>query len=332
MTLDWSPLVDLVRRRQTFLLVTHVRPDADGLGSQLALADALAQMGKAARVVIPSKLPPRYDFLNTPQAPIERFEPPGEKFRGADAVIILDTGTWNQLGEFGEFLRTLDVPKAVIDHHRTQDDLGAARFVDTTAEATGRLAYELIHALGAPVSPRAAQMLFAAVATDTGWFRHPNTTAATFDLAAELVRLGADPTPLYEQLYEAAPVARLKLVGLALDRLAVRAGGKVAYTEVYLRDYAATGAVPGDTEDLINFPRSVEGVEVALLFIEQADRTTKVSFRSKALDVAKLAERFGGGGHKLASGARVAGPVPEVREQVLAAVEQALAALANPER
>jgi phosphoesterase RecJ-like protein len=332
MPLDWSPLVDLIRRRQTFLLATHVRPDADGLGSQLALADALAQMGKAARVVVPSKLPPRYDFLNTPQAPIERFEPPGDRFRGAEAVIVLDTGTWNQLAEFGDFLRTLDVPKAVVDHHRTQDDIGAARFVDVSAEATGRLTYELITALGVPVTPRAAHLLFAAVATDTGWFRHPNTTAATFDLAAELVRLGADPTPLYEQLYEAAPVARLKLVGVALDRLAVRACGRVAYTEVYLRDYGATGAVPGDTEDLINFPRSVEGVEVALLFIEQAEGGTKVSFRSKALDVSKLAERFGGGGHKLAAGTRVAGPLPAVREQLLAAVEQALATAASPER
>jgi phosphoesterase RecJ-like protein len=324
MPLDWSPLVDLVRRHQTFLLVTHVRPDADGLGSQLALADALAAMGKSARVVIPSNLPPRYAFLNTPQAPVEQFEPPGDRFRNVDAVVVMDTGTWNQLAEFGDFLRTLDVPKAVVDHHRTQDDLGAVRFVDTSAEATGRLAYELIRALGVPVSPRAAHMLFMAVALDTGWFRHSNTTAATFELAAELVRLGADPTVLFEQLFEAAPVARLKLVGLALSRLQVRAGGRVAYTEVYLQDYPATGAVPGDTEDLINYPRSVEGVEVALLFIEQADGGTKVSFRSKAVDVSKLAERFGGGGHRLASGARAPGPLPQVREAVLRAVEEAL--------
>jgi bifunctional oligoribonuclease and PAP phosphatase NrnA len=281
-------------------------------------------------VVIPSNLPPRYAFLNTPDHPVEQFDPPGDRFRGADAVIVMDTGTWNQLGDFGAFLRTLDVPKAVVDHHRTQDDLGAMRFVDVTAEATGRLTYELIRSLEVPISPRAAHMLFMAVALDTGWFRHPNTTAATFDLAGELVRLGADPTPLYEQLFEAAPVARLKLLGLALDRLAVRSAGRVAYTEVYLRDYPATGAVPGDTEDLINYPRSVEGVEVALLFIEQTDGTTKVSFRSKALDVSKLAERFGGGGHKLASGARAMGPLPEVRDRVLRAVEEALGMTNDP--
>jgi phosphoesterase RecJ-like protein len=216
----------------------------------------------------------------------------------------------------------------VLDHHRTQDDLGAMRFVDVTAEATGRLTYDLIRALGVPVSRRAAHLLFMALALDTGWFRHPNTTAATFALASELVKLGADPTPLYEQLYECAPVARLRLVGLALERLQTRAAGQIAYTEVYLTDYVETGAVPGDTEDLINYPRSVEGVEVALLFIEQHEGGTKVSFRSRSrVDVAKLAERFGGGGHKLASGARADGPLAAVRDQVLTAVEEALQAI-----
>jgi phosphoesterase RecJ-like protein len=324
MPLDWSPLVALLRRHQTVLLMTHIRPDADGLGSQLALADALAALGKTPRVVIPSNLPPRYAFLNTPGLPIEQFRPPGDSFRDVDAVVVMDTGTWNQLAEFGDFLKTLAVPKAVVDHHRTQDDLGGERFVDVSAEATGRLSYEIIRALGVPVSKTAADHLFMAVALDTGWFRHPNTTAATFDLAAELVRLGADPPPLYEKLFEAAPVSRLKLAGKALDRLAVTAGGRVAYTEVYLSDYAATGAVPGDTEDLINYPRAVDGVEVALLFIEQPEGGTKVSFRSRRVDVSKLAERFGGGGHKLAAGARADGDLPAVRAAVLAAVEAAL--------
>ncbi|MFO0847073.1 MAG: bifunctional oligoribonuclease/PAP phosphatase NrnA [Gemmataceae bacterium] len=326
MPLDWSPLVELIRRHSRFLLMTHLRPDADGLGSQLALADALTALGKQPRVVIPSNLPPRYAFLNTPAAPIEEFRPAvADRFRDVDAVLVLDTGTWNQLGEFGDFLKTLSVPKAVVDHHRTQDDLGAERFVDVSAEATGRLTYELIRALGVPVSPRAAHHMFMALALDTGWFRHKNTTAASFALAAELVALGADPPPLYEQLFEAAPVGRLKLIGRALDRLQTRAGGKVAFVEVYLSDYAAIGAVPGDTEDLINYPRSVDGVEVALIFIEQPEGGTKVSFRSRRVDVSKLAERFGGGGHKLAAGARADGPMPAVREQVLRAVEDALA-------
>jgi phosphoesterase RecJ-like protein len=212
----------------------------------------------------------------------------------------------------------------VVDHHRTQDDLGGLQMVDITAEATGRLAYEIIRALDAPLSAHAANMLFMATATDTGWFRHPNATPATFALCSELVALGARPTELYEQLYEAASLARFKLTAVALDRLATRANGKIAYTEIKLSDYAATGAVPGDTEDLINYPRGVENVEIALVFIEQQDGGTKISFRARSADVSKLAEQFGGGGHKLASGARVMRPFVEARDAVLAAAEEVL--------
>jgi phosphoesterase RecJ-like protein len=323
MPIDWSPFVDLVRRHRRFLLTTHIRPDADGLGSQLALAEILRRLGKEARLVVASAWPPRYNFLD-PDRRIERFAPPGDAWREVDAVVVLDTGTWNQLGDFGPFLKSLSVPKVVIDHHLSQDDLGALRLVDTTAEATGRLVYEAVGALGEPLNEAAASYLFAALATDTGWFRHANTTPATFDLAAKLMAAGARPTRLYEQLYEQNTLPRLKLTGLVLDRLQVTAGGRVAFTEVRREDYAATGAVPQDTEDLINFGRSLAGVDVALFFMEQPRGGVKVSFRSRGVDVARVAEQFGGGGHKLASGAIVEMPLPEAKARVLAAVEAAL--------
>src|SRR4051794_27899196 len=141
MPLDWAPFVALVRRHQRFLLTTHVRPDGDGLGSMLALADVLESQGKTAQLIVASTLPPRYDFLD-PQQRLKRFQLPGDDYRQAEVAIVLDTGTWNQLGDFGPFLRTLGVPKVVIDHHLTQDDLNALRLVDPTAEATGRLVYE----------------------------------------------------------------------------------------------------------------------------------------------------------------------------------------------
>jgi phosphoesterase RecJ-like protein len=330
MPLDWSPLVAFFRKHERPLLMTHIRPDADGLGAQLALHDALTALGKQPRVAIASPLPPRYAFLDPERKLIENFKP--ANFTDRDGVVIFDTGTWNQLSDpkkdpaedFGKWLQASPLPRAVVDHHRTQDDLGGLQFVEIAAEATGRLAYEIIRALGVPVSPAAANHLFMALATDTGWFRHPNTTPRTFALAGELTALGANPTLLYEQLYESAPLARLRLMGVALERLQTRADGKVAFTEIYLSDYPATGSVPGDTEDLINYPRSVEGVEVALVFIEQPGGGTKVSFRARAVDVSKLAEQFGGGGHKLASGARTDLPLPETRDAVLAAVEAAL--------
>jgi bifunctional oligoribonuclease and PAP phosphatase NrnA len=322
MALDWSPLVAFLRKYERPLLMTHIRPDADGLGAQLALHETLAAIGKKPRVAIASPLPPRYAFLDPERKVIEDFKP--ASFVDRDSVLILDTGTWNQLGEFGDWLKTTPLPRAVVDHHRTQDDLDGLQLVDVASESTGRLAHEIIRALGAKLTPAVANHLFMAVATDTGWFRHPNATPRTFTLAAELVEAGAKPTELYEELYESAPLARLRLIGVAMERLQVRAGGKIAFTEIHMTDYAETGAVPGDTEDLINYPRSVEGVEVALLFIEQPGSGTKVSFRARSTDVSKLAERFGGGGHKLAAGARTDLPLSETRDAVLAAVEEAL--------
>jgi phosphoesterase RecJ-like protein len=327
MPLDWSSFVDLVHRHQRYLLTTHVRPDGDGLGSMLALADALEQRGKAVQMVVASVLPPRYDFLD-PSRRIRRFELPGEAYRNADLAIVLDTGTWNQLGDFGTFLRTLNVPKVVIDHHPTQDDLGATRFVDTTAEATGRLAYEAITALGGPLAPASAHCLFVALAMDTGWFRHDNTTPATFDLAGRLVAAGARPTAAYEALFEQNTLARLRLTGLVLSRLKVEHGGRTCHTEIRKEDYTATGAVPQDSEDLVNYTRSVAGVEVGLLFMEQPRGGVKVSLRARRLDVGRIAEQFGGGGHRLASGVTLPTTLDEARLRVLAAVAAALDASA----
>jgi len=326
MASDWQPIVEFIRANDHFLLMTHIRPDADGLGSQLAVAEGLRAIGKHCRVVIGSPLPPRYRFLDPQHSQIEQYtHETADAFRNCRAIIVLDTGTWNQLGDFAEFMKSLNVPRAVIDHHRTQEDLGGIRHVDVSAEATGRLAHELLMALGVKLTPTMAHHTFMALALDTGWFRQSNTTARTYALAAELVEAGANPAPLYEQLFECAPVARLRLVGVALERLQTRYNGLVCFTEVYLADYTTVGAVPGDTEDLINYPRSVNGVEVALIFMEQPEGGTKISFRARSrVDVSKIAEQFGGGGHRLASGARDDRDLPTVCDDVLNAVAKEL--------
>jgi phosphoesterase RecJ-like protein len=197
--------------------------------------------------------------------------------------------------------------------------------VDTTAEATGRLVYEAVTALGAPLTPAAANHLFVALAMDTGWFRHANTRPATFALAERLELAGAEPTRLYEQLFEQNTLPRLKLIGLVLHRLQVVENGHVAFSEIHRGDYQATGALPQDTEDLVNYTRSVAGVQVGLFFMEQPRGGVKVSFRARAgIDVARVAEQFGGGGHRLASGAVLDVPLAEARARVLEAVRTAL--------
>jgi phosphoesterase RecJ-like protein len=323
MELDWSPFVAFVQRHQRFLLTTHVRPDADGLGSLQALAEAMESLGKRVERILPSEPPPRCDFLDRENR-MRVFTPPGDELRDCDALIVLDTGTWNQLADVGPFVRTFTGEKVVIDHHATQDDLGATRFVDTNVEATGRLAIDAIHALGAKVTPSMATALFAALAWDTGWFRHSSTKSETMTFAANLIAAGAKPTPIYEDTFERNSMPGLRLLGRYLERIELRAGGKIAFSFVNFTDYAETGATPHDTEDFVDYPRSIAGVEVALHFIEKRDKDIKVSFRARHMNVAKIAERFGGGGHKLAAGATVSGPLESARDRVLRAVETAL--------
>jgi phosphoesterase RecJ-like protein len=324
MTINWQPLVELVGRKEKFLLTTHVRPDGDAIGSMKALALALRQRGKSAQCVISSSYPDRYDFLD-PQKEIQCFAPGGAGLQPFEAFIVVDTGTWNQLGGMADFVRQMTAPKIVIDHHVTQDELGAVRLLDTSAEACGRLIYDAVLALGARVTPEIAEMLFVAMAMDTGWFYHRNTTAETFGLLQELVQSGARPSYLHEQLYERSSIGRLKLTGLILDRLTVIAGGRIAHSAIHKTDYEATGSRPQDSEDLINYTMNLAGVEVGLLFMEQLKGGIKVSFRSRGqINISKVAEQFGGGGHPQAAGATVNAPLEEVRNRVLQTIQSLL--------
>lgn len=324
MSIDWSSFVALSENREHFLLTTHVRPDGDGLGSMIALAEMLRAQEKTVSMMIGSKFPPRYDFLD-PEKYIQQFAEPGEQFKSADLAIVMDTGTWNQLGNMGPFLKSLSIPKVVIDHHVTQDDIGTLALVDTSAEATARLSFEAIQALGGPLTEKAANALFVGLAMDTGWFRHSNVTPGTFGLAEELVSKGARPTELYQMLYEQSSPARMKLIGLVLARMTLLCDGQLAYTELHRDDYAATGATPQDSEDLVDYTRTITGVEVGVFFMEQPRGGVKISFRSRSrVDVSQIAEQFGGGGHKRASGTILEASLEDAREQVLSAIQKAL--------
>jgi phosphoesterase RecJ-like protein len=326
MAVDWRLFVDLVRSHQRFLLTTHIRPDGDALGSMLAMADGLERLGKSVRMLVASAVAPRYHFLD-PHRRIEHWLPPGDGRIDVDLAMVLDTSAWGQLGNFAPVFKELKATKVVVDHHRTQDDLGAERFVDEKAEATGRLVYDARTALDVPLSPAAATYLYVALVMDTGWFRHSNTDGDTHRLVAKLIDAGARPDELYDLLFEQNSLGRLLLQSRVVARSQVLCDGRVAYVELHRDDYEATGSTPADSEDLVNFPRSIAGVEVGLFFAEQPRGGIKVSFRARGdVDVACVAEGFGGGGHRLAAGAVLAGTLDEVKTRVLAAVAAALPA------
>lgn len=325
MSIDWSILKQFVAEPQRFIISTHMRPDGDALGSALGLAYALRSLGKESLVVSPSPLPPRYADI-VPPADVIVYDAANEAAIGTvNAIVIVDTGTWNQLGKFGEWMKKQSVPKLVIDHHRTQDDLHGPRLVNIEAEACGRLIHEAALALGATITPAMASMLFMALATDTGWFHHRNVQATSFALAAELLAAGADANKLYQQLYDSNSLARQKLTGHVLLNLDIAHGGDVCHASITLQDYLKTGAVPLDSEDMVNLTLTVSGVDVGLLFLEQPAGGTKVSFRSRGkLDCSALAETFGGGGHAAAAGAIIKKPIEEVRAAVLQEVNKRL--------
>lgn len=326
MAIDWEPLREIFRRNDRFILTSHVRPDADAIGSELGLAALLDAMGKRVRIINPSGMGDHLEFLD-PNRRVLKFgqDSDGASVEDADVHVILDTSAWVQLGDLAKVVRRTPATKVVIDHHVSSDDLGAIEFKDTTAEATGTLVVRLADAFGLELPAEAAVPLFAAIATDTGWFRFPSTTGETLRIAARLMDLGVEPHFVFQQLYERRSPARLRLAGRILGRIELACDGRLAHTSVSLDDFKETGARPVDTEDLVNECLMIDGTRAAFIAIEQPNRTVKVSFRSRSnLDVAAVAERFGGGGHKQAAGAVLSGPLAQVIAQVLAAMTAAM--------
>ena len=327
MTLDWTPLADLIETHDRFLVTTHVRPDGDALGSEVGMAGLLRQKGKDVRVVNSSPTPPRYDFLDPDLNLFEHF---GHRVQPAEladreVAVILDLSSWNQLGDMAGFIRQFPGPRVVIDHHISEDDLGAVVFKDSSAEATGILVMKAIAALGCSYTPEVASGLVTAIAMDTGWFRHSNTRAGTLRAVAELIDAGARVDDIYRKLFDRNTFGRLKLMGETLVGLKTGLGGRVAYATISLDDLQRTGAIPPDSEDLVDYTVSMRGVDVGMLFIEQARGGVKVSFRARnGLDCSRLAAQFGGGGHRAAAGATVPGAMSEIVERVLEAVRTAL--------
>ncbi len=323
---DWSRFAEIVAASRRFVLTSHIRPDCDALGSELALAAVLEKLGKDVLICNPFDVPPNYRFLD----PVGSLKQLGvdiqvAELKAYEVLIILDTSAWAQLGAMGDVIRTTRMKKLVVDHHVSGDDLGAEVWKDSQAEATGRLVVEAADALGVGLTPEIAQWAFAALATDTGWFRFSSTSAETLRLAGRLVAAGADPARLYKDLYEDDTLGRLKLTGRTLAKATSEWDGRLIYSWIEWSDFEAAGALPSDSEDMINMLLSVGGSQVAVILVEQPRGGFKVSFRSRCeLDCSRLASAFGGGGHKKAAGAFLDGALEPVRTRVLDGVRKAL--------
>lgn len=325
---DWPAFAELIQASQRIAVTTHHRPDCDALGSQLAMHAILAKLGKDVRCVNGFHVPERYHFLDTGA----RWEYVGDTdpqwLAGIDMLLVVDTSAWAQLGEMGDFIRGTSAKIVVLDHHVNGDDLGAIEFRDSTAEAAGRLVADAAEVLGVELDADMATSLYAAVATDTGWFRFPSVKGRTYRLAAQLVEAGAVPHEIYCELYEQETLARLNLVGRILARATAEREGRLVHTHITLDDFEQTNAKPTDSEDVINQTLTVAGTEFAVIFVEQQGGGFKMSFRSRCpVDCSELARQFGGGGHKAAAGAFVDEPLDTLQQRVLDATRSAMDAV-----
>ena len=324
--IPWPRFVEIVQTHRRFALTTHIRPDGDALGSELAMAEILDALGKDVLVCNDFAVPPNLRFLDS-GGKHRRLgvDVSVEQLGDREVLIILDTSAWAQLGAMADVVKSTRMLKVVLDHHVSGDDLGAELFKNPDAEATGRLVIEAADQLGVPVGPKIAEPAMAALTTDTGWFRFSSTTADTLRLAARLVEAGASPDRLYKELYENDSHARLQLIGRALVHAQTELAGRLIHTWLDQADFHASGALPSDSEDIINMTLAVGGTEMAVILVEQPKGGFKISFRSRCeVDCSKVAERFGGGGHKKAAGAFLNEPLDAARARVLEVVRAAM--------
>jgi len=303
-----------LRQHHRFAVLSHVRPDGDALGSTLALALALKELGKDVRAWNEEGMLDKYSFL----AGAELLTLPPNAPEEFDVAIALDTATQNRLGKAAEAVRKANL-WINIDHHPSNPGYGDLVYIDPIAPATGQILFELITTAKLPMTPAVAENLYAAISTDTGSFQYPNTTARTFEIAADLIRAGVNVGRLSQLLYENYPKRRVELLRLLLSTMQFGCNDKLAWFSLSQEMAKSVGALPEDNEGLIDHLRAIRGVIVAIFFEELADGKVRVSMRSKneAVDVCAICQSFGGGGHTLAAGARVRGTLTEVTQKIV---------------
>jgi bifunctional oligoribonuclease and PAP phosphatase NrnA len=296
-----------IRKRQRFVLASHVRPDGDAIGSQLAMAYALRAMGKQVRIINRDPAPPPlFAFPGVSEIEIsERADDPG------DAVIVMESGELARTGvgglEGGFIIN--------IDHHLGNTMYGAVNWFDVSASACGEMVFDLIGDLGVPLTPEIAVHIYVAILTDTGSFHYSNLSPRTFDIARQCVEAGVDPQWAARAVFDSNTLGRLKLLGAVLNAMELDPTGRVATLLVDRALAAQCGATYEDTEGIINMPLTVKDIQGVVFFKEHDTNDWRISMRSKGdVDINVIARQYGGGGHKNASGCSASGPYPALKE------------------
>ena len=308
----------LLREAESLVIVPHLHPDGDALGSALGLYHALRQMGKATVVIVShDSVPEIYRFL--PSWEQIRTEHPHHTTY--DVAIVVDQSQLNRAGKHEPLVRAAR-QTLQIDHHMLMEPFADVALVDTSAAATAEVVYRLLRFMRHPITPETATCLLTGIVTDTYSFKFPNTTPRTLRIAAALQQAGADLSYINEQVFETRSFSAVKLLGLALATLQRTEDGKIAWVSIPRSAFEAAGAHEEETEGIVNFVRSVRGVEVAMMLRESPNHKVRASLRSRgAVNVALLAQQFDGGGHENAAGCTLETSLSEA-ERILVAEAQ----------
>lgn len=314
--IDLKTLISHIRKAKNILIATHENPDGDGIGSITALGMGLKQLGKKVVTYMKDPVPKMYRYLPGHEKIVSTLNPT-VKF---DLSFIVDLGEIERVGE--EFVKhTGRGVTASLDHHIKGAHNADLNFCLPKQASSGEVIYKILKALKVKLNKAMATNIYTAMVTDTGSFKYSNTTQETFAIAAELMKFKLDVWEVALNCFETYSAARMALLKRVMATMEIHPGGKLAWIVLFQKDYEETGALPEDTEGFINFPRSVEGVEVAVAFKETAPNRYKISMRSKNYaDVASVAMSFGGGGHIRASGCKLEGSLDQVKEQLFAKI------------
>jgi phosphoesterase RecJ-like protein len=310
-------VVDTVRTRRRFVLSSHARPDGDSIGSQLAMAYALRELGLEATVVNADPAPP--PLLAFPGVPDIRIAPTVEgEF---DAAIIMECGDLKRTGVSG--LERFFVIN--IDHHPGNASYGQINWFDPSAAACGEMVFDLVRALDVPLTKTIATHIYLAILTDTGSFHYSSISPRTFDICRECLEAGVDPVLVARNVYDSNNMGRLKLFGAVLGAMQIDQTGRIAIVYVDHEMARAAGGTYEDTEGLINLPLTVKEIEAVVFFKQDKGDQYRVSMRSKGeVDIGVIAKEYGGGGHKNAAGCSIAGPIEELQKALVGKIEGAI--------
>jgi phosphoesterase RecJ-like protein len=324
---DPRPIIQLLRERQTFVLTTHMNPDGDAIGCEVALADFLRNEGKTVAIINCDPTPAVFGFLD-PENSIRVCSTVRDRalLARADVIVLLDANQPNRTASLEQDIRASAAVKICIDHHPDGSPFADYTLIDEDASSTGEILYNLLTSIpGSSFSPTLASALYIAIMTDTGSFRYPRVDADVHRAVAHLLECGADPVTLYTKVYEQWSDGRIHLLGEMLAGLKLSAGGKIASVAIAGEMLRKTGTSEEDTDNFTTYPMSIAGVCVGILFLE-IPGGVKISFRSRGeIPMNALAREFGGNGHKNAAGARVKGAtLTDIQHHVLKAAEKYL--------